>query len=80
MNQKEFVQLSYEALRNSYEFTNGMSHEAAVAAARAALSSNLGGEQYNPFKNYTFQRLSILLPSRYVLTQLPHGITIGWTC
>ena len=54
VNQKEFVQLSYEALRNSYEFTNGMSHEAAVAAARAALSSNLGGEQYNPFKNYTF--------------------------
>ena len=57
VNQKEFVQLSYEALRNSYEFTNGMSHEAAVAAARAALSSNLGGEQYNPFKNYTFSEI-----------------------
>ena len=57
VNQKEFVQLSYEALRNSYEFTNGMSHDEAVKAAIANLGSTLGGEQYNPFKNYTFDQL-----------------------
>jgi TonB-linked SusC/RagA family outer membrane protein len=57
VNQKDFVQLTYEALRNSYEFTNGMSHADAAAAARAQLGATLGGEQYNPFKNYTFSNL-----------------------
>ena len=54
VDQKEFVQLTYEALRNSYAFTNGYSWADAEAAARNSLSTNLGGELYNPFKNYTW--------------------------
>lgn len=54
VNQKEFVQLVYEALRNGNVFSNGMSWADAEAAARAQLSGNLGGEGYNPFKNYTW--------------------------
>lgn len=54
VSQKEYVQLSYEALRNNYEFGNGMDHAAAVAQARADLGGKLGGEMYNPFKNYSF--------------------------
>ena len=49
VNQKEFVQLTYEALRNGYVFTNGYSWADAEAAARNSLSTNLGGELYNPF-------------------------------
>ena len=54
VSQKEYVQLSYEALRNNYEFGNGIDHAAAVAQARADLGGKLGGEMYNPFKNYSF--------------------------
>lgn len=57
VSQKEYVQLSYEALRNNYEFGNGMDHAAAVAQARADLGGKLGGEMYNPFKNYSFADL-----------------------
>ena len=57
VNQKEYVQLSYEALRNNYEFGNGMDHASAVAQARADLGGKLGGEMYNPFKNYSFADL-----------------------
>ena len=60
VNQKDFVQLSYEAARNSYVFGNGYSWEQAEAMARASLARNLGGgagELYNPFKNYTWDQL-----------------------
>lgn len=60
VNQKDFVQLSYEAARNSYAFGNGYSWEQAEAMARASLARNLGGaagELYNPFKNYTWDQL-----------------------
>ena len=62
LNQKEFVQLSYEALRNGLIFNSGYSWADAEAAARASLggSSYLGGsagEQYNPFKNYSWSEL-----------------------
>ncbi|MDR0429396.1 MAG: TonB-dependent receptor [Tannerellaceae bacterium] len=60
LNQKDFVQLSYEALRNGYVYKSGYSWEAAEAAARNALGANLGaqaGELYNPFKNYTWGTL-----------------------
>ena len=57
LDQKEFVQLTYEALRNSYAFTNGYSWADAEAAARNSLSGNLGGELYNPFKNYTWDQI-----------------------
>ena len=51
VDQKEFVQLTYEALRNGYVFNSGYSWEQAQQMARAGLSANLGGELYNPFKN-----------------------------
>ena len=57
VDQKEFVQLTYEALRNGYAFNSGYSWEQAQQMARAGLSANLGGELYNPFKNYTWDNL-----------------------
>jgi TonB-linked SusC/RagA family outer membrane protein len=57
VNQKEFVQLTYEALRNGYIFSNNYSWDDAKAQAIAELSSTMGGEIYNPFKNYTWQTI-----------------------
>ncbi len=57
VDQKEYVQLFYEALRNSYVTKSGYSWEAAEAQARATLTGNLGGELYNPFKNYTWDQI-----------------------
>lgn len=57
VDQKEFVQLTYEALRNGYVFNSGYSWADAETAARNALSSTLGGEAYNPFKNYTWSTI-----------------------
>ncbi len=57
LNQSEFVQLTYEALRNGYVYDNGYSWADGEAAARAALGSTLGGEMYNPFKNYTWDNI-----------------------
>jgi TonB-linked SusC/RagA family outer membrane protein len=54
VNQKEYVQLSYEALRNSYIFNNNYTWDAAKVQAMKSLGSSLGGEIYNPFKNYTW--------------------------
>ena len=56
VDQKEYVQLVYEALRNQ-AIDNGNSWKDAEAIARAGLSGQLGGEQYNPFKNYTWDQL-----------------------
>ena len=56
VNQKEYVQLVYEALRNE-AIDNGNSWADAEAIARNGLSGRLGGEQYNPFKNYTWDKL-----------------------
>ena len=61
VDQKDFVQLTYEALRNGYQFKNGLSSADASAAAIANLGTTLGGlnnpEQYNPFKNYTWRTI-----------------------
>lgn len=54
VDQREFVELTYEALRNGYVFNSGYSMENASAAAMADMSAALGGEHYNPFKNYTW--------------------------
>lgn len=54
VGQKDYVQLTYEGLRNGFAFTNGYAWADAEAAARNSLSGTLGGEQYNPFKNYTW--------------------------
>ena len=57
VNQKDFVQLTYEGLRNEAIFSNGMSWEEGEAYARSQMSANLGGEYYNPFKNYTWDQI-----------------------
>ena len=57
VNQKDFVQLTYESLRNGYIFNNGYDWADAEAQARADLGSTLGGELYNPFKNYTWDNI-----------------------
>ncbi len=60
VGQKDFVQLTYESLRNGFIFNSGYSWTDAEAAARNALGTNLGGragELYNPFKNYTWDKL-----------------------
>ena len=57
VDQKEYVQLYYEALRNDYQFAQGYSLADAEAAARASLGGELGGEFYNPFKNYTWDTI-----------------------
>ena len=54
VDQKEYVQLAYEAVRNGYVFNNNFTWDAARAQAIADLTGNMGGEIYNPFKNYTW--------------------------
>ncbi|MDR0349226.1 MAG: TonB-dependent receptor [Tannerella sp.] len=57
VDQKEFVQLTYEALRNGYIFKNNYTWDDAKLQAIADLGSTMGGEKYNPFKNYTWQTI-----------------------
>ena len=57
VSQQEFVQLTYEALRNQAVFANGYSWADGEAIARASLGKELGGEMYNPFKNYTWDNI-----------------------
>ena len=57
VNQNEFVELTWEALKNSYVLDNGYSDADARLAAAGDLSSALGGEIYNPFKNYKWDSL-----------------------
>lgn len=61
VNQSDFVQLSYEALRNGYQYKNGLSRQEASQNAIADLGVTLGGngnsELYNPFKNYTWNTI-----------------------
>ncbi len=52
VNQNEFVELTWEALKNSYVLDNGYAESDARLAAAGDLSSALGGEIYNPYKNY----------------------------
>lgn len=57
VSQDQFVELSWEALRNNYYLNGGYSFDEAAALASANLSSQLGGEHYNPYKNYTWDTL-----------------------
>ena len=57
VNQREFAQLSYEATRNGYMMADGYTFEAASALARERFGNALGGDHYNPFKNYTWATL-----------------------
>ena len=53
---KEFVSATYMGLKNDNMFKNNMDADAAHIAALAGLDA-LGGEQYNPFKGYTWSTL-----------------------
>lgn len=56
VNQREYVEMNWQALYNSAYFTSGYSD----AAARNYASSRLGGtlgNDYNPFKNYSWADL-----------------------
>jgi TonB-linked SusC/RagA family outer membrane protein len=55
VDQREFVNMTYESLRNQYAFDNGYPWEVASQYAMEDLSTSLGGEIYNPFKNYTWE-------------------------
>ena len=57
VDQKEYTQLVYEGLRNEAYFKNGYSWADAEAYGRSQLTNNLGGELYNPFKNYTWDTI-----------------------
>ncbi|MBR1595151.1 MAG: TonB-dependent receptor [Phocaeicola sp.] len=57
VDMKEYTQLLYESLRNGYIYTDGMPWADGEAAARAALKGRMGGELYNPFKNYTWDEI-----------------------
>ncbi len=56
VSQKDFVQLTYEALRNA-AWAGGATWAEAEEAGRYGLYSELGGETYNPFKNYTWDTI-----------------------
>ncbi len=57
----DFVELTYEALRNSAQYGTGMDAEGASGYASANLGQTIGGlknpEYYNPYKNYTWETL-----------------------
>lgn len=57
VDQKEFVSLTYEALKNKYYITGGYPMDIAKQYANADLGAAMGGEHYNPFKNYTWDTL-----------------------
>lgn len=63
VNMSEYVELTYEALRNSAQYAKngGMDFEGASAYAAAHLGEAIGGlknpEYYNPYKNYTWETL-----------------------
>lgn len=56
-SQKDFVQLTYESLRNDFFLTGSYSWEQSMDLARKELSGTFGGEIYNPFKNYTWETI-----------------------
>lgn len=57
VNQDQFVELTWEALRNDYYINGGFPMEYAKQLASESMSSSLGGEHYNPYKNYTWDTL-----------------------
>ena len=57
VNQEEFVELTWEALKNNYVINGGYDLAKAKTLASAGLSGALGGEFYNPFKNYKWADL-----------------------
>lgn len=57
VNQNEFVELTFEALRNEFFFKGGYPMDYAKQLAAESIGNRLGGEAYNPYKNYTWATL-----------------------
>ena len=57
VSQDQFVELTWEALKNGYMINGGYSDEAARQLASSGLGAQLGGQFYNPYKNYTWATL-----------------------
>ena len=61
VNMKDYVEMSYEALRNSAQYSTGMDFEGASHYAATNLGQQIGGlkspEYYNPYKNYKWETL-----------------------
>ena len=59
VNMKDYVEMSYEALRNSAQYGTGMDFEGASRYAANNLGQQIGGlkKYYNPYKNYTWETL-----------------------
>lgn len=53
VNQDQFVELTWEALKNGYT-QNGYPMDLAKQYASADMGGALGGQLYNPYKNYTW--------------------------
>lgn len=49
VNEGQFLELAYEAVKNSYQYGGGDTEEVARQKALANYMSRLGGEQYNPY-------------------------------
>lgn len=61
LDMKDYVQLTYEALRNAAQYGTGMDYSSASAYASQHLGEQIGGlknpEYYNPYKNYSWENL-----------------------
>ena len=57
VNQDQYVALTWEALKNNYYINGGYSLEDAKLLASQSMSASLGGEFYNPYKNYTWDQV-----------------------
>ncbi len=57
VNQQEFVELTWEGLKNDAKFNGNYSDADAMAYASANIGEALGGQIYNPYKNYTWETL-----------------------
>lgn len=53
VSQDEFVELTWEALKNSY-YQSGYNMDQSKEFASADMAGALGGEFYNPYKNYSW--------------------------
>lgn len=57
VGQADFVQLTFESLRTNFYDSGSYTYEEASRLARETLAGTLGGEIYNPFKNYTWETI-----------------------
>ena len=73
VNQKEFVELTWEALKNDAIINGEFSDADARAYASGNLGAFLGGQFYNPYKNYTWD--TVIDPAT---GKLVSGATPAW--